>query len=44
VVVIGSRDRGPLRSALFGSVSQKAASRALCPVLVVPPVSTELSP
>jgi nucleotide-binding universal stress UspA family protein len=36
-VVIGSRGRGDLRSAVLGSVSSRVASTASCPVVVVPP-------
>ena len=36
-VVIGSRGRGDLRSAVLGSVSSKVASTAPCPVVIVPP-------
>lgn len=35
LVVVGSRARGPLRTALFGSVSAELCRRAPCPVLVV---------
>jgi nucleotide-binding universal stress UspA family protein len=38
-VVIGSRGRGPLRSAVLGSVSATAAIEAPCPVVVVPPAA-----
>lgn len=38
-LVIGSRGRGPLRSALLGSVSAHAAVEAPCPVVVVPPAA-----
>jgi nucleotide-binding universal stress UspA family protein len=38
-VVIGSRGRGPLRSAVLGSVSATAAIDAPCPVVVVPPAA-----
>jgi len=36
LLVVGSRGRGPLFSALFGSVSRALARRAPCPVVVVP--------
>lgn len=36
-VVLGSRGRGDLRSAVLGSVSNRVASRAPCPVVIVPP-------
>ena len=38
-MVIGSRGRGPLRSAVLGSVSATAAVDAPCPVVVVPPAA-----
>jgi nucleotide-binding universal stress UspA family protein len=37
MVVVGSRGRGPLKSALLGSVSAGLAAGAPCPVVVVPP-------
>jgi nucleotide-binding universal stress UspA family protein len=37
MVVVGSRGRGPLKSALLGSVSAGLAAKAPCPVVVVPP-------
>jgi nucleotide-binding universal stress UspA family protein len=36
-LVVGSRGRGPLRSAVLGSVSASVATGAPCPVVVVPP-------
>ena len=36
LLVVGSRGHGPLRSAVLGSVSRELASRARCPVVVVP--------
>ncbi len=36
-VVIGSRGRGDLTSAVLGSVSSRVASTAPCPVVIVPP-------
>ena len=36
-VVVGSRGRGAVRAALFGSVSRALPSRCDCPVVVVPP-------
>lgn len=36
LLVIGSRGRGALRSAVLGSVSRELASRARCPVVIVP--------
>lgn len=35
-IVVGKRGWGPLRGMLLGSVSQKLASLARCPVVVVP--------
>lgn len=53
LVVIGSHGYGPVREALFGSVSRDLISRSPCPVMVVPasadpseltdPVGTELT-
>jgi nucleotide-binding universal stress UspA family protein len=37
LLVVGSRGRGAIRSAVFGSVSRKLATDATCPVVVVPP-------
>jgi nucleotide-binding universal stress UspA family protein len=37
LVVVGTRARGKLASAILGSVSSELISRAPCPVLVVPP-------
>jgi nucleotide-binding universal stress UspA family protein len=37
LLVIGSRGRGARRGALLGSVSQKVAGQAACPVLILPP-------
>jgi nucleotide-binding universal stress UspA family protein len=37
LIVVGSRGRGPLRSALLGSVSTSLVGLARCPVLIVPP-------
>ena len=39
-VVLGSRGRGGLKSAVLGSVSHKVASHAPCPVVIVPPDAT----
>jgi nucleotide-binding universal stress UspA family protein len=36
LVVVGSRGRGPIASALFGSVSQALSRTAPCPVMIVP--------
>jgi nucleotide-binding universal stress UspA family protein len=36
LIVVGTRDRGPLASALLGSVSQTLARQAACPVMIVP--------
>jgi nucleotide-binding universal stress UspA family protein len=37
LLVVGSRGRGPLRTALMGSVSASVARRAACPVVVCRP-------
>jgi nucleotide-binding universal stress UspA family protein len=37
LLVVGSRGRGALSSAVLGGVSRKVARNARCPVLVVPP-------
>jgi nucleotide-binding universal stress UspA family protein len=37
LIVVGSRGRGPMKSALLGSVSTELIGVARCPVLVVPP-------
>jgi len=37
LLVCGSRGRGPIRSAVLGSVSQRVTAEARCPVLVLPP-------
>jgi nucleotide-binding universal stress UspA family protein len=36
LLVVGSRGRGRLRSTVLGSVSRELASRARCPVVIVP--------
>ena len=42
-VVLGSRGRGDLKSAVLGSVSNRVASRAPCPVVIVPPASAPVT-
>lgn len=42
-VVLGSRGRRGLRSAVLGSVSNSVASTAPCPVVIVPPHAAEHS-
>jgi nucleotide-binding universal stress UspA family protein len=37
LLVVGSRGRGALQSAVFGSVSRSLVTSARCPVVVVPP-------
>jgi len=37
LLVVGSRGRGPIGSAVFGSVSRTLVTGAPCPVVVVPP-------
>jgi nucleotide-binding universal stress UspA family protein len=39
LVVIGSRGRGDLSSAVLGSVSHAVAANAPCPVVIVPPAA-----
>lgn len=41
LAVVGSRGRGPIRAAAFGSVSMAVADAAPCPVVVVPPDSAD---
>jgi nucleotide-binding universal stress UspA family protein len=36
LIVLGPRRRGPLASALLGSISQSLAREAPCPVMIVP--------
>jgi nucleotide-binding universal stress UspA family protein len=36
LLVLGRRDRGAFEAALLGSVSAEVASRAPCPVMIVP--------
>jgi nucleotide-binding universal stress UspA family protein len=43
LVIVGSHGFGALRSLVSGSVSNDVASRAPCPVLVVPPAAVETS-
>ena len=43
LAVVGSRGRGAVRAAAFGSTSQALTASAPCPVVVVPPHATELA-
>jgi nucleotide-binding universal stress UspA family protein len=43
LIVLGSRGRGDLTSAVLGSVSHKIASNAPCPVVIVPPGAADRS-
>ena len=43
LIVLGSRGRGPMRTALLGSVSASVAKRAHCPVVVCRPPEHEPS-
>ena len=42
LIVVGSRDRGRLRSALFGGLGQKLERQSPVPVLVVPVPTTDV--
>ncbi|MCW2704949.1 MAG: UspA domain protein [Blastococcus sp.] len=44
LLVVGSRGRGAMRSALLGSVALHCATHAPCPVLVVHPLSSVAEP
>ena len=44
LLVVGSRGRGAMRSALLGSVALHCATHAPCPVLVVHPVPADHTP
>jgi nucleotide-binding universal stress UspA family protein len=37
LLVLGSRGRGGIKSAMLGSVSNQISSKATCPVVIVPP-------
>lgn len=43
LVVMGSRGLGAFKGALLGSVAMQVTHHAICPVVVVPPASDELS-
>lgn len=40
LVVVGTHGRGPVRTALLGSVSQSVIKHSECPVVVMPPLHT----
>jgi len=43
LAVVGTRGRGPVRAAIYGSVSNAVVNAARCPVVVVPPHSSQLT-
>jgi nucleotide-binding universal stress UspA family protein len=43
-VVLGSRGRGGIASALLGSVSSEVAAKAPCPCVIVPPRAAQPAP